>query len=117
LPTILSLLNVTAAHASMGKSLTDASKGERFAFIDAEHAAGFVTRHAGRELALMFSQEQYIGYYDMTTDATWQSLIRSAPLPAETLRSLKDYIGVMGFAVAKNAIAPAPSSTFPQPLD
>jgi len=103
LPTILSLLNVTAAHASMGKSL---AVGERYAFIDVEHAAGFVTRHAGRELALMFSQEQYIGYYDMTTDATWQNLIPKAPLPAETLRALKDYIGVMGYAIVKNAIAP-----------
>lgn len=111
LPTIISLLQLPVAHASMGKSLEAA--GDRFAFIDIEHSGGMVTEKSGDQLALLFGAENYGGYYNMTSDPTWQRLNTGQPLPAERLLALRDFIGVMGYAVARNRIAPASQ---PQPL-
>jgi phosphoglycerol transferase MdoB-like AlkP superfamily enzyme len=106
LPTILSLLRLPVAHAAMGKSLE--APGERFAFIDAEHAGGFITEKNGEQLVLLFGSERYEGYYNMSRDPQWQNLLRTAPLSADTMRALHDLIRVMGYAVAKNRIAPQP---------
>jgi phosphoglycerol transferase MdoB-like AlkP superfamily enzyme len=106
LPTIISLLRLPVAHASMGRSLE--VSGERFAFIDIEHSGGFVTEKNGEQLVLLFGSERYAGFYNMSRDPQWQSLLRTAPLPADKMRALHDFIGVMGYAVAKNRIAPQP---------
>lgn len=105
LPTIISLLKLPVAHASMGKSLE--ADGDRFAFIDIEHSGGFVTEKNGQQLALLFGAEKYSGYYNMTSDPGWQQLVTGQPLTATTVQSLQDFIGVMGYAVARNRIAPA----------
>lgn len=106
LPTIVSLLQLPVAHASMGKSLLAA--GERYAFIDVEHSAGFITEKRGEQLALLFGTDKYSGYFNLSRDPQWHSFLRHEPLENETLQALRDYIGVMGHAVAKNRISPAP---------
>lgn len=105
LPTIISLLRLPVAHASMGKSLE--AGGERFAFIDIEHAAGFIVEKNGEQLALLYNTEKFSGYYNMTKDPTWQQLHAGKPLSPERMQAFQDFIGVMGYAVAKNRIAPA----------
>ncbi|AFM11017.1 sulfatase [Turneriella parva DSM 21527] len=105
LPTLVSLLQLPTLHAAMGKSLT--AKGERFAFIDIEHAGGFITEKNGALLSVLFDTEGYSGHYNMSQDAAWQNLLQPAPLAAAKLQALKDYLGVMGYAIAKNRIAPA----------
>lgn len=105
LPTLVSLLQLPVAHAAMGRSLT--AGGERHAFIDIEHAGGFITEKDGAQLVLLFDSESYSGHYNMTKDPAWGELLRAAPVAADRLRALQDYLGVMGYAVARNRIAPA----------
>jgi len=105
LPTLVSLLQLPVAHSAMGKSLT--ASGDRFAFIDIEHASGFITERDGEQLALLFDAEKFTGYYNMAKDPEWQNLLKPAPIAGAQLRALHDYIGVMGYAVARNRIAPA----------
>ncbi|GAB4430118.1 MAG: alkaline phosphatase family protein [Turneriella sp.] len=106
LPTIISLLGLPVAHASMGKSLADT--GERFAFLDVEHAAGFVLEKGGEQLVLFYSAEKFMGYYNMSRDPTWLQLIAAEPLLSQRVLALRDLVGVMGYAVARNRIAPPP---------
>lgn len=105
LPTLVSLLQLPTLHAAMGKSLT--AKGERYAFIDVEHAGGFITEKDGELLAVLFDTENYSGHYNMSKDPVWANLLNPAPLEAEKLRALADYLGVMGYAIERNRIAPA----------
>jgi len=105
LPTLVSLLRLPVAHAAMGKSLT--ADGDRFAFIDIEHAGAFITEKAGEQLVLLFDSENYSGHYNMTRDPTWRSLLGTQPIAENELLALRDYLGVMGYAVARNRIAPA----------
>lgn len=107
LPTLLELLRFETAHASMGKSLL--APGERFAFIDAEHAAGIVRQKHSSLLALLFASEKYQGYFDMTTDKEWRNLKTAAPFAEDEMRAMRAYIDVMGHAVSRNRIAPRPN--------
>ena len=105
LPTLIDLLHLKTAHASMGKSAL--AGGERFAYIDVEHAGGVVCRQAQRELVLLFGAEKFAGYYDMSADPEWHKAKSESPLPAAQMQAYRSYVGVMGYAVAKNRIAPA----------
>jgi len=106
LPTLVDLLRFSAEHAAMGKSLVGASRSENFAFIDVEHAAGIIRRSNNELLALFFGAEKFNGYY-RATDIEWKSLVRQEPIPHESIQMLQNYIGAMGYAVAKNKIARA----------
>lgn len=105
LPTVIDLLQLKTAHASMGKSLL--APGERFAFIDVEHAGGVIVSEKRRELVLLFGAEKFNGYYDMVADPEWHRMKTEPPLPENAMQTFRDYVGVMGFAIAKNRIAPA----------
>lgn len=105
LPTLIDLLQLKTAHASMGKSAL--AGGERFAYIDVEHAGGVITRQGERELVLLFGAEKFAGYYDMSADPEWHKTRAEPPLSAAQMHAYRSYVGVMGYAVAKNRIAPS----------
>ncbi len=105
LPSLIDLLRLPVAHGSMGKSLF--ADGERAAYVDMEHSAGVIREVAGEQLVFLFGSEDYGGYYNMTRDPQWQKMQNGSPLSAGEMQRMRDYIGVMGFAVAKNRIAPA----------
>ena len=105
LPSLIDLLQLPVAHGSMGKSLF--AGGAHVAFIDIEHAAGVVREVAGEQLIFFFDSEKYSGYYNMTRDPQWQKLHTESPLSAAELQRMQDYIGVMGYAVSRNRIAPS----------
>jgi len=105
LPTLIDLLQLKTAHASMGKSAL--AGGERFAYIDVEHAGGVICRQAQRELVLLYGADKFAGYYDMSADPEWHKAKSESPLPAAQMQAFRSYVGVMGYAVAKNRIAPS----------
>ncbi|MBS0617328.1 MAG: LTA synthase family protein [Spirochaetes bacterium] len=104
LPTLVELLHLNTEHAAMGKSLLGSDRDEHFAFIDVEHAAGIIRRIDNELVALFFGAEKFNGYY-RATDTEWKSLVRQEPLAHEAIQMLQNYIGAMGYAVAKNKIA------------
>lgn len=108
LPTLVSLLQLQSNYASMGQSLIsrDRHPEERFAFIDLEHAAGFVGQRNGKDAVLVFDTQKYLGYYDAARDAAWRTLKNDNLFASDEKTKLKDFIGAMGYAVAKNRIAP-----------
>lgn len=105
LPTLIDLLQLKTAHASMGKSAL--SGGQRFAYIDVEHAGGVICRQDTRDLVLLFGAEKFAGYYDMGQDPEWHKTKPGPPLPEAQMQAYRSYVGVMGYAVAKNRIAPS----------
>lgn len=107
LPTLLGLLRFETPHSSMGKSLL--ASGERFAFLDTEHAAVMVREKDGGLIALQFAAEKYQGYFDMSADRDWRHLKTGAPFAEAEMRAMRAYIDVMGHAVSKNRIAPRPN--------
>lgn len=107
LPTLVDLLRFETRHASMGKSLR--APGERFAFLDTEHAAMILRQKDGGLLALQFAADKYLGYFDMSADKEWRNLKSAAPFADAEMRAMRSYIDVMGHAVLKNRIAPRPN--------
>lgn len=105
LPTLIDLANLKVFHASMGRSLL--AQGEHFAYVDVEHAGGLILNRGQKQLALFFGAEKFTGYYDMTADPEWRKMRSDEPVSAEELLNYRSYVGVMGYAVAKNRIAPA----------
>jgi phosphoglycerol transferase MdoB-like AlkP superfamily enzyme len=111
-PTLIDLLKVQATHASMGHSLLEPNR--RAAYLDLDHSAGIMRNVSGKDLLLIFGSEGFKGYYDLASDPQWTKLIPSAPLPQQDIQAMQAYIGVMGYAIAKNRIARPPAAATPR---
>ncbi|MBV6492890.1 MAG: Phosphoglycerol transferase I [Turneriella sp.] len=103
LPTLIDLVGFGTTHAAMGKSILRG--GERFVFLDAEHAGVLLHEKDKRVIAHHFGFDKYLGAFDMKKDPEWKKNLASKEFSQEDIRQMQDYIGVMGYAIRDNKIA------------
>jgi phosphoglycerol transferase MdoB-like AlkP superfamily enzyme len=101
MPTILSIMNLSTVHASMGGSLMSVTKG-RYAIL--RHGSEFAI--LDDRLALTSDLEKVTGLYDYRNDPGFKNNLKDQK-PEETTRlfsNLKAYIQQASYAIARDRI-------------
>ncbi len=103
LPSLIDLMQVKTAHASMGKSLWRKT-GTPWAIIDLDGSMGYLRA----PYAVLANRESGVAAYDMATDPGFSRdvLGERRPAIADRLREWFSYMNFVNESIAKNRIAP-----------